>query len=395
MKKNNIVVVGLGYVGCSMSVLLAQKHNVASVDLNEDKVLKINDKKSPIEDKEIDNFLLKKKLHLKAFSSIKNASEYYEGAVDYYIIATPTNYDKTKNFFDTSSIEKVLESINTVKKDANVIIKSTIPIGFTSKMNSLFSKFNIIFSPEFLREGKALHDNLYPSRIIAGGNPIVASEFIELLSSCALKKDIPKLVVNEDEAEAIKLFANTYLAMRVSFFNELDTFAIASKLSSKAIIDGVCMDERIGDYYNNPSFGYGGYCLPKDSMQLNIHYKKIPQNLISAVIDSNETRKNFLAKSILLKKPKTVGVYRLIMKMGSDNFRESAIIDLINKLKEEGIKILIYEPQITGRSYMDNVIIKDIDQFKSNSDLIISNRYDDELSNVKDILFTRDIYGNN
>ncbi|MDB9985047.1 nucleotide sugar dehydrogenase [Gammaproteobacteria bacterium] len=395
MKKKNIVVIGLGYVGCSISVLLAQKHNVAAVDLNEDKVSKINNKKSPVEDIEISNFLDTKKLYLKAFLNINEASLYHGGKVDFYIIATPTNFDTSKSFFDTSSIEKVLTAIHGLNHGTNVVIKSTIPIGFTQRMKSLYNSLNIVFSPEFLREGQALYDNLYPSRIIAGGNESVAKTFIELLSSCAMKKKIPTLIVGEAEAEAIKLFANTFLAMRVSFFNELDTFAMSSKLSSKEIIDGVCMDERIGDYYNNPSFGYGGYCLPKDSMQLQSHFQKIPQDLISAVIDSNEIRKNFLVESILLKGPKIVGVFRLIMKTGSDNFRESAIIDLINKLKEKGIKILIYEPQITGNSYKGNQIIKDLDQFKIKSDLIVSNRYDAELSNVKDILFTRDIYGNN
>ena len=395
MKKSNIIVIGLGYVGCSMSVLLAQKHNVASVDLNIDKVLKINDRQSPIKDTEISDFLHNKKLNLKAFSTAEEANEYFEGSVDYFIIATPTNFDKSTNFFDTSSIEEVLENINAINEGASVIIKSTIPIGFTSKMNKLFSKLNILFSPEFLREGKALHDNLYPSRIIAGGDTALAEKFIKLLSSCALKKNIKTLVVNEDEAESIKLFANTFLAMRVSFFNELDTFAIATKLSSEAIINGVCMDERIGHYYNNPSFGYGGYCLPKDSMQLLSHYKGVPQNIISSVIDSNETRKNFIVKSILSKKPKVVGVYRLVMKKGSDNFRESAIIDIIKKLKQEKIKIIIYEPQIDEISYMGDEIISDCDEFKRKSNIIISNRDDDQLNDVKDILFTRDVFRNN
>jgi UDPglucose 6-dehydrogenase len=384
----------LGYVGCSISVLLAQKNKVAAVDIDKNKVKKINNLESPIEDKQIESFLKNKRLNLKAYTSLEEACSLIEN-IDYFVISTPTNFIETKNTFDTSTIKDVLLQISELDQKASVVIKSTIPIGFTSEMNSLFSHLKIIFSPEFLREGNALHDNLYPDRIIAGGDFQVASNFVDLLCSSAKKDDIKKLIVKSEEAEAIKLFANTFLAMRISFFNELDTFSILNKLSSKSIIDGICLDTRIGDHYNNPSFGYGGYCLPKDSKQLLSQFNNVPQDIIKAIVASNETRKEFIVKHIISRKPKIVGIYRLIMKKGSDNFRESAITDIIQGLKEYAIKIIIYEPLISDEKYMDSQINNNLQDFKTKSDLIISNRNDDDLDDVKDILVTRDIYRNN
>ncbi len=394
MKKNNIIIIGLGYVGCSLSVLLAQNNKVAAVDIDKNKVLKINNLESPIEDSEISTFLKNEELELKAYDSLTEAFSLIDG-VDYFVIATPTNFIESDNSFDTSSIRDVLNQISNLDCNANVVIKSTIPIGFTSEMNSHFSDLNIIFSPEFLREGMALQDNLYPDRIIAGGDYQVSSDFVNLLIKSAKKDNVKKLIVESDEAEAIKLFSNTFLAMRISFFNELDTFSISNNLSSKSIIDGMCMDARIGNYYNNPSFGYGGYCLPKDSKQLLSQFNNIPQKLIQATVDSNETRKDFLINHIISKNPETVGVFRLIMKTGSDNFRESSITDIMEGLKKYGIKIIIYEPLIADKKYMNSPINNDLRDFKNRADLIISNRNDEDLADVENILITRDIYGNN
>ena len=394
MKKNNIIIIGLGYVGCSLSVLLAQNNKVAAVDIDKNKVLKINNLESPIEDSEISTFLKNEELELKAYDSLTEAFSLIDG-VDYFVIATPTNFIESDNSFDTSSIRDVLNQISNLDCNANVVIKSTIPIGFTSEMNSHFSDLNIIFSPEFLREGMALQDNLYPDRIIAGGDYQVSSDFVNLLIKSAKKDNVKKLIVESDEAEAIKLFSNTFLAMRISFFNELDTFSISNNLSSKSIIDGMCMDARIGSYYNNPSFGYGGYCLPKDSKQLLSQFNNIPQKLIQATVDSNETRKDFLINHIISKNPETVGVFRLIMKTGSDNFRESSITDIMEGLKKYGIKIIIYEPLIADKKYMNSPINNDLRDFKNRADLIISNRNDEDLADVENILITRDIYGNN
>lgn len=394
MSKKNIIVIGLGYVGCSMSVLLSQKHNVAAVDIDKSKVDLINNGEAPIEDKEISQFLSSKDLHLTAFIKISEAVKTLK-KVDYFIIATPTNFIEYKNKFDTSSIETVLKQINLNYKNANVVIKSTIPIGFTDEINKEFEDLKIIFSPEFLREGKALFDNLYPDRIIAGGHYETAKGFIELLKSCAKKNNIDHLIVENSDAEAIKLFSNTYLAMRVAFFNELDTFAMENSLSSKSIIDGMGMDNRIGNYYNNPSFGYGGYCLPKDTKQLLSNYRNVPQSLISSIVESNEVRKSYLANSIISKKPNVVGIFRLVMKSDSDNFRESAISDLIIKLKNSNIEIIIYEPMIADLIFNGIDIENNLANFKMKSDIIISNRNNQDLNDVSHKLFTRDVYGNN
>ncbi len=394
MKNKNILVIGLGYVGCSISVLLAQNNKVAAVDIDENKVIKINNLESPIEDKKVSSFLKNEILNLKAYNSLQEAFSLIDD-IDYFIIAVPTNFIESDNSFDTTSIRDVLHQISKLDRNANVVIKSTIPIGFTSEMNSLFCDLNIIFSPEFLREGMALQDNLYPDRIIAGGDYQASCDFVDLLITSAKKEDVKKLIVKSEEAEAIKLFSNTFLAMRISFFNELDTFSISNNLSSKSIIDGICMDVRIGDHYNNPSFGYGGYCLPKDSKQLLSQFNNIPQQIIKATVASNETRKNFIINHIISQNPETVGVFRLIMKTGSDNFRESSVTDIMEGLKKSGIKIIIYEPLIGDKKYMNSPIINDLTDFKKKADLIISNRNDDDLADVKDILITRDIYRNN
>tara|TARA_B100000925_G_C22006030_1_gene473724 strand:+ start:1229 stop:2413 length:1185 start_codon:yes stop_codon:yes gene_type:complete len=394
MKNKNILVIGLGYVGCSISVLLAQNNKVAAVDIDENKVIKINNLESPIEDKKVSSFLKNEILNLKAYNSLQEAFSLIDD-IDYFIIAVPTNFIESDNSFDTTSIRDVLHQISKLDRNANVVIKSTIPIGFTSEMNSLFCDLNIIYSPEFLREGMALQDNLYPDRIIAGGDYQASCDFVDLLITSAKKEDVKKLIVKSEEAEAIKLFSNTFLAMRISFFNELDTFSISNNLSSKSIIDGICMDVRIGDHYNNPSFGYGGYCLPKDSKQLLSQFNNIPQQIIKATVASNETRKNFIINHIISQNPETVGVFRLIMKTGSDNFRESSVTDIMEGLKKSGIKIIIYEPLIGDKKYMNSPIINDLTDFKKKADLIISNRNDDDLADVKDILITRDIYRNN
>ena len=387
----NFTVVGAGYVGLSLAVLIAQKFHVTLYDTNKEKISLINSKQSPILDKDIDRIITKKKLKLNAISE---SSKAYKNA-DFVIVATPTNYDPKEGTFDTSSVEGVIQQALINNRNTNIIIKSTIPLGFTKKMREKYKSNNILFSPEFLREGSALYDNLYPSRIIVGDRSEKAQLFANILSQCAIKIDKSKIIfMDSSEAEAVKLFANTYLAMRVSFFNELDSFSQIHNLSTKNIIDGVSSDPRIGNYYNNPSFGYGGYCLPKDTKQLLSNFDKIPNNIIKAIIDSNETRKNFIADIIYNKSPKSIGVYRLTMKFDSDNFRESAVLDVIKKLQKKKIKIYLYEPKIQG-NFQNMILLNNLNEFISKSDIIIANRMSKELEKVKNKVFTRDLFREN
>lgn len=389
-----IAVAGTGYVGLSMAVLLAQRHEVQAVDILESKVELINNKKSPIIDKEIEEYLKSKDLNLKATADGEDA---YSNA-EIVIVSTPTNYDEKKNYFDTSSVEEVIGKVVSVNSEATIIIKSTVPVGFTEYVRKKFNYKKILFSPEFLREGKALYDNLYPSRIIVGtvldDEKLVgiAKQFADILKASALKESIEVLVMNATEAEAVKLFANTYLALRVSFFNELDTYAAEKGLDTKSIIDGVSLDPRIGGHYNNPSFGYGGYCLPKDTKQLLANYNDVPQNIISAIVSANSTRKDFIADQVIKKNPKTVGIYRLTMKAGSDNFRQSSIQGVMKRIGAKGIKVVIYEPTVMDSCYDGNLVMKDLEQFKQESDVILANRFSAEIEDVLCKVYTRDLY---
>lgn len=383
-----IAIAGVGYVGLSLATLLSQYNEVVALDIIEDKVDKINSKISPIEDKYIEKYLRTKKLNLRATLDYKDAF----CNADFIIICMPTNYDEKNNFFDTSLVEEIIEKIKNMKISTTIIIKSTVPVGFTEKMKRKHNMNNIIFSPEFLREGKALYDNLYPSRIILGDKNEQAKKFAELLKKASLKKDVAIKFMKSTEAEAVKLFSNTYLALRIAYFNELDTYAEIKGLNTKNLIEGVCMDQRIGDFYNNPSFGYSGYCLPKDTKQLKANYKDVPENLITAIVNSNATRKQHIVKEILSKEPKIIGIYKLSMKKDSDNFRTSAIFDIIDMLIEKDKNIIIYEPQYENENYKNCKIVRDIKSFKENSSIIIANRIEDELADVMDKVYTRDIY---
>ena len=384
-----IAIAGTGYVGLSLATLLSQYNEVVALDIVPEKVEMINNRISPIKDEYIEKYFKDKNLNLRATLDYKEA---FSGA-KFVIISTPTNYDEKTNFFDTSSVEDIIKEVVSMYDDNIVmIVKSTIPVGFINNMKEKYHIDNIIFSPEFLREGKALYDNLYPSRIIVGEKSKRAEEFGELLKSASLKDDVVVKYMDSTEAEAVKLFANTYLALRVAYFNELDTYAELNSLNTKDIIDGVCLDPRIGNFYNNPSFGYGGYCLPKDTKQLKANYKNIPENLISAIVESNNTRKEHIAKEIIDKNPKIVGIYKLAMKSGSDNFRTSAIQDVMKKIKSNGIEIVIYEPTLQEDTFKNNKVIKNIDEFKNISDIILVNRYDESLKDVKDKIYTRDLF---
>ena len=385
----SITVVGAGYVGFSLAVLLARHNEVRVVDISQERIQAIHEKRSPIHDFDIQQALDTEQLNLQANTHLQGSVE----TADIIIIATPTNYDPESNYFDTTSVSSVCEQVLQLNSKALIVIKSTIPVGFTEQLNKQLKTDRIVFSPEFLREGQALKDNEYPSRIIVGAQTDQARQFAELLQQAAKKTEVPVLLTNSTEAEAIKLFANTYLAMRVAYFNELDTYAAVHGLNTKHIIEGVCLDPRIGHYYNNPSFGYGGYCLPKDSKQLLANYDQVPQNMIRAIIDSNVTRKDFIASDILKRNPKTVGIYRLVMKQGSDNFRESAIQGIMKRLKGKGIEVIIFEPNLRQSTFLNSRVYSNLGEFKAHSDVIISNRRCEMLADVESKVYTRDLFG--